>query len=284
MALIECEECGKEYSEFADKCPHCGCPNPEVEKKEARDKLWSLAGAAGIVIVIFWAMSRLFDCSGDTSSDYTPTYQPVNKYADISKDSLQRLYSKTRAETDSLDKEVQKAIKTLSADRDEISGSTTYRSRKFKHYTNRNGVELTLYQPVFMGKIYLNIHLSSLYDISQIMEQSRVIFFVNDDESRFVLTLDPDDVKDGGSDGNWNNYQYYHDVVEPNSELYQFLGKIASAKKATIRYIVGDTKSDFTVSSAQKSAMREVLAVMESVNKYNQAMDDIIEIQKAMTI
>ena len=111
-----------------------------------------------------------------------------------------------------------------------------------------------------------------------------MIFFVNDDESRFVLTLDPDDVKDGGSDGNWNNYQYYHDVVEPNSELYQFLGKIASAKKATIRYIVGDTKSDFTVSSAQKSAMREVLAVMETVNKYNQAMDDIIEIQKAMTI
>ena len=26
MALIKCIECGKEVSEFADSCPHCGCP------------------------------------------------------------------------------------------------------------------------------------------------------------------------------------------------------------------------------------------------------------------
>ena len=26
MALIKCSECGKQISEYSDKCPHCGCP------------------------------------------------------------------------------------------------------------------------------------------------------------------------------------------------------------------------------------------------------------------
>lgn len=26
MSLIVCSECGNNVSEFADKCPHCGCP------------------------------------------------------------------------------------------------------------------------------------------------------------------------------------------------------------------------------------------------------------------
>ena len=35
MALITCQECGKELSEFADKCPNCGFPNnKQIEEKE----------------------------------------------------------------------------------------------------------------------------------------------------------------------------------------------------------------------------------------------------------
>ena len=30
MALIKCEDCGKEFSDKANACPNCGCPN---EKK-----------------------------------------------------------------------------------------------------------------------------------------------------------------------------------------------------------------------------------------------------------
>lgn len=283
MGLIECKECGKEYSEFADKCPNCGCPNPEIEKKEARNKLWSLAGTAGIVIIIFWAMSRLFDCSGDTSSDSSDINPEItNKYIAISKDSLQRLNKTIQLQVDSLDKELNNALKTLVSKRDEINGSTTYRSRNFKLYTNQNGIELILYQPVFEGKIYLNIHIASMYDISQIMEDSRVIFFVNDDKSRYTLSLKSDNVKDGGNDGNWNSYQYYQDNVEPSSELYKFLKKIAKAKKATIRYIVGDIYSDFVVSRNQKIAMREVLKVMDIASEYNQRMDTLSEIEQAI--
>lgn len=34
MALIQCPECGKEVSDKARKCPHCGYPLEELEKKE----------------------------------------------------------------------------------------------------------------------------------------------------------------------------------------------------------------------------------------------------------
>jgi len=27
MALIKCPECGKEISDLATQCPHCGCPS-----------------------------------------------------------------------------------------------------------------------------------------------------------------------------------------------------------------------------------------------------------------
>ena len=34
MALIHCFECGTEISEFADKCPKCGCPITLIKEKE----------------------------------------------------------------------------------------------------------------------------------------------------------------------------------------------------------------------------------------------------------
>ena len=32
MALIKCPECGKEFSDKAPACIHCGCPTPEASK------------------------------------------------------------------------------------------------------------------------------------------------------------------------------------------------------------------------------------------------------------
>lgn len=40
MSLIICKECGKEISDQAESCPHCGCPvnehisEPETPKKK----------------------------------------------------------------------------------------------------------------------------------------------------------------------------------------------------------------------------------------------------------
>lgn len=37
MALIECPDCGKEYSSRATVCPNCGCPNDYKSEKEVKE-------------------------------------------------------------------------------------------------------------------------------------------------------------------------------------------------------------------------------------------------------
>ncbi len=38
MSMINCPDCGNQYSDKADSCPKCGCPNPYAKKKTA---FWS---------------------------------------------------------------------------------------------------------------------------------------------------------------------------------------------------------------------------------------------------
>ena len=33
MALVKCPECGKEISDSALACPHCGCPSDIIKEK-----------------------------------------------------------------------------------------------------------------------------------------------------------------------------------------------------------------------------------------------------------
>lgn len=55
MALIKCSECGKEISDKAKSCVHCGCPcerkAPASEGGELRKKASSLAKKAGIALL-----------------------------------------------------------------------------------------------------------------------------------------------------------------------------------------------------------------------------------------
>lgn len=39
MALINCDECGKEFSDKANACPNCGCPNETLQKNEAKETI-----------------------------------------------------------------------------------------------------------------------------------------------------------------------------------------------------------------------------------------------------
>ena len=39
MALINCEDCDKEFSDKAHACPNCGCPNKIYEQTELLNKL-----------------------------------------------------------------------------------------------------------------------------------------------------------------------------------------------------------------------------------------------------
>ena len=43
MALIKCSECGKEISDKASACPHCGCPVMVDSKKQEYENLYASA-------------------------------------------------------------------------------------------------------------------------------------------------------------------------------------------------------------------------------------------------
>lgn len=56
MAMITCKECGKEFSDKADKCPNCGAPVeiPQAPKKMSKCLLISLIIGAAYLIYSLW--------------------------------------------------------------------------------------------------------------------------------------------------------------------------------------------------------------------------------------
>ena len=50
MSLIKCIECGKEISEYADKCPNCGCP-VEISKHDRHTVILTNGGKSKIKVI-----------------------------------------------------------------------------------------------------------------------------------------------------------------------------------------------------------------------------------------
>lgn len=75
MALIRCPECGKEFSEMADKSPNCGRPNPAARKTvaEVSKGKWSSGRLAiGIISIVLFVLIGLQSCAvgvGNTLED-----------------------------------------------------------------------------------------------------------------------------------------------------------------------------------------------------------------------
>ena len=68
MALIKCPECGKEISDKAEFCPHCGCPHTVINisnsEKDTTDKSDSTDSGSVAFILIFLGilLYLLFSC------------------------------------------------------------------------------------------------------------------------------------------------------------------------------------------------------------------------------
>lgn len=58
MALVPCRECGKEVSDAAEKCPHCGISTPSKKRRQVR-----LAITALVILLVLggsaWAYHRV---------------------------------------------------------------------------------------------------------------------------------------------------------------------------------------------------------------------------------
>lgn len=73
MAMITCKECGKEFSDRADKCPNCGAPIAysrevgktyelnEVPVKKGRFETWKLV--SGILSIILFVLVSMQSCA-----------------------------------------------------------------------------------------------------------------------------------------------------------------------------------------------------------------------------
>jgi len=72
MALINCKECGKEVSDKADKCPHCGFNIIKEKNTQAASKGCSYF-FVGITIIIFIGalMANLSNSSDSNSEELT---------------------------------------------------------------------------------------------------------------------------------------------------------------------------------------------------------------------
>ena len=54
MALIACQECGKEISTEALICPHCGRPNKKAQRAAIRTPVfWKLVQVAGFLMMVY---------------------------------------------------------------------------------------------------------------------------------------------------------------------------------------------------------------------------------------
>lgn len=72
MAMITCNECGKEYSDKAEKCPNCACPNPSFAKKVsiAKEKgYWSTGRLTiGIISIVLFFLVAFQSCAAGVSN------------------------------------------------------------------------------------------------------------------------------------------------------------------------------------------------------------------------
>lgn len=65
MALIKCKECGKEISDTADKCIHCGCPlhneNNNGNKQVSNVYIWLVAILPFLSVLLLWVVWYLLE-------------------------------------------------------------------------------------------------------------------------------------------------------------------------------------------------------------------------------
>jgi len=86
MSLVCCFECGKEVSETAKVCPHCGVKKPSVSPEdEAIEQKQANKGCLGIIVVVLVisVVASFFGIGEDESSSFVPEISAAQPYTII---------------------------------------------------------------------------------------------------------------------------------------------------------------------------------------------------------
>ncbi len=75
MSLIQCKTCGKQVSQNASSCPHCGEPVPKKSPSKGKAILYSLAILYGVTFIMWSTKSGYYaeDHSSQKQDNYTNT-------------------------------------------------------------------------------------------------------------------------------------------------------------------------------------------------------------------
>lgn len=73
MALITCRDCGKQLSDAAAACPHCGNPAPPRKKKTSR-AAW--AGLAVVLLLVVVGIGQAIQGEGDSGAALAASTYP----------------------------------------------------------------------------------------------------------------------------------------------------------------------------------------------------------------
>ena len=71
MAMMKCPDCGSEYSDKADKCPKCACPNPARVSNEvvSQKGVWSTGRLViGILSIVLFVLITFQSCAAGLSN------------------------------------------------------------------------------------------------------------------------------------------------------------------------------------------------------------------------
>lgn len=82
MALIHCHECGKEISDSAEHCPHCGCKTSHgkgVTQVKVDIIIWAVLAVAGLAGIYFF-LTSLFVMRGIPFEDWTYYWSRWEEY------------------------------------------------------------------------------------------------------------------------------------------------------------------------------------------------------------
>lgn len=118
MGMKKCEECGQEYSDKAEKCPHCGAPNSAPPQKKSKFKIGCLA-AVGIFITI----ALIGSCSSSGDKNQSSSSSSTSSSTSSSKSSGQKEVVYEDANTDDM-------ITMLNENA--LSASDTYKGKDVK--------------------------------------------------------------------------------------------------------------------------------------------------------
>ena len=282
MALIKCSECGKEISDKASACPHCGCPMGEIKVTEAerpsqeapsvqveahpptaepphKKSSIMIFVAFLVLLTVVVILSALINDreketkqSGEETAATTATNTDIETYPNPDPAKTQ---AQMEAEERQLKYDANEARKKLRAQTDHVENIVWRHSKLTPKYISGNSV--FCYTGESEWQIWLRVVFGFSKDDWIFMEK----IVLNIDGSIETIYVPYDERKTeviyGGSIKEWVDFL-------GEGDIYSYISRIANSKTTLVKFRGEKYSRSFTVTENQKNAIKQVLKYYEA--------------------